>query len=64
MARTYTEAQRKATKKWSQNQKNISVRLPKEQHALFTEYAKSKGKSLATLIKEMLEEAIKKEQAE
>lgn len=62
MAGKYTEAQKKATAKYQkENTEMISFRVPKGNKEKYKALADKEGKSLSSLIIELLEEKLKEE---
>ena len=56
MGATYTEAQKKATKKYLENFKNITIRLTEENRNKYHRLAKTYNKSLNQLVLDLLED--------
>lgn len=54
-----SDAQRKATAKYLSGQDDIKIRVPKGQRERYKKYAAAQGKSLNTLIVELMERDIK-----
>ena len=61
MGSEYTEAQRRATEKYQKTLSNISIRVKKEDYALYKEAAAKSGQSLRDYVLTALNEKILRE---
>lgn len=57
----YTKAQKKATTKYLNNLKSISIRVSNEQYSIYKSYVDSKEISLRSFILDSMEEKMKRD---
>ena len=59
MGAKYTEAQKNASLNYQQSKAQVKITIEKEERENWQEYAKSKGKTLTELIRELVEKEMK-----